>query len=202
MFKAVIFDYGCVISTEQVKHEIEAMVDLIKISEDTFKSYYYQYRLEYDRGISGEEYWNKVLSACKVDYDQELIVKLINHDLKSWTVTNQAMLDWAEGLKKNGYKLGIISNMPKDILKYMRENFSWLKNKLFDTVIFSCDLRICKPDPLIYRQCLDNLDLSPVECLFIDDSEINIQAAKEIGLNVFHYRGLEDLTTLQAMFVK
>ena len=141
--KAVLFDYGCVLSTEQVRREVEVMLDLTKVNEELFTDYYYRYRLDYDAGISGKEYWGRVLSSCKVGYDEELILRLIDHDINSWTALNQEALDWATELKKDGYKLGVISNMPVDILRYMKENFSWLKSNLFDTLVFSCDLGIC-----------------------------------------------------------
>jgi putative hydrolase of the HAD superfamily len=200
--RAVIFDYGCVISLSQVKQEIDAMLDLIGIKEDIFTTNYYKYRLEYDSGISGEEYWGKVLSACHVNYDREMIIKLIEHDAKSWIAINQEVLDLAKDLKNHGYKLGIISNMPMDILKYMKENFPWLKNNLFDTTVFSCDLKVCKPDLVIYTKCLERLHLRPAECLFIDDVEANIQAAQKLGLETFHYRNPEALEVLRRRLLK
>lgn len=197
--KAVLFDYGGVLSTAQVKAERAAMAALLKVDATIFSNYYYQYRPEYDVGLPAEEYWQKVCVACRIGYDQEIVPKLIRHDCKSWTVLNQEVFEWVKALKKGGYKLGIISNMPEEILAYMKERFSWLHNQLFDTILFSCELKICKPDPAIYQQCLDNLRLRPAECLFIDDSELNLQAAAALGLKVFHFYGKGALTSVREM---
>lgn len=195
--KAVIFDYGGVISTAQVPEEIEAMLGLLKVEANRFHHWYYYYRPLYDRGIPGEEYWQKVLAACRVDYNRELVAKLIKHDIRSWTQLNPAVLDWVAQLKQTGYKVGIISNMPPDILAYMQENFRWLKEDLFDSLIFSCQRKVCKPDPEIYRVSLQEIGLEATECLFIDDTEENIEAARKLGYSVFHYRQPADLEVLQ-----
>lgn len=198
--KAVIFDYGGVISTQQVPEEIEAMLDLLRVDEQQFQHWYYYYRPFYDRGSTGEEYWQKVLAACGVEYNRELVARLIKHDLRSWTQINPAMLEWAVELKSGGYQLGIISNMVQEILAYMQVNFAWLQGDLFASQVYSCLWRVTKPDPRIYRISLGELGLSAEECLFIDDSEANINAAQKLGYSVYHYREPADLTVLKKLF--
>jgi putative hydrolase of the HAD superfamily len=59
-----------------------------------------------------------------------------------------------------------------------------------------------KPDPDIFRQVLENHELVPEETLFIDDSEVNIKAASELGIQALH---IEPGTLTQALpdfFVK
>ena len=196
--KAVLFDYGGVISTKQVPEEIEAMLDLVKVDEEQFQHWYYYYRPFYDRGSTGEEYWQKVLGACGVDYKRELVMKLITHDLRSWTRLNPAMLEWAAELKSGGYRLGIISNMVKEILAYMQANFAWLQGDLFASQVYSCVWGVTKPDPGIYQISLEEIGFSAGECLFIDDTEANVKAAQKLGFSVYHYRGPDDLAALKS----
>jgi putative hydrolase of the HAD superfamily len=198
--KAVIFDYGGVLSTEQVPEEVDAMLRLVNSEQERFHHWYYYYRPFYDRGSTGEEYWQKVLAACGRDYNRELIIKLIEHDIRSWTRLNPAMLEWAVELKAGGYRLGIISNMPKEILSYLRANFAWLQEDLFASQVFSSAWRVVKPEPRIYQISLGEIGFSAEECLFIDDTEINIKAAQKLGFAVFHYRGPADLAVLKNSF--
>lgn len=198
--KAVIFDYGGVISTEQVRSEVEAMLALLQVEESQFYRWYYYYRPGYDLGSTGEEYWQQVLPACGVEYTPELAAKLIAHDVRSWTRINPGVLQWAAGLKKNGYRLGIISNMVKEVLDYMRANFTWLGQDLFTSQVYSCHWRVIKPDPRIYRISLQELGLEPEECLFVDDLEANIAAARKLGFKVFHYQGATAFAELQSYF--
>ena len=46
-----------------------------------------------------------------------------------------------------------------------------------------------KPDPEIYELTLNRLgDPEPGLCLFIDDIEANVEAARELGISAVHYR--------------
>jgi len=198
--KAVIFDYGGVISTDQVRSEVEAMLGLLRVEESQFYRWYYHYRPYYDLGSTGEEYWQKVLAACGVDYSPELASKLITHDVKSWTQLNPAVLEWVADLKIDGYQLGIISNMVWEVLDYMRAHFDWLRQDLFTSQVYSCHWRVIKPDPRIYRISLEELGRKPEECLFIDDREANLAAAQKLGFKVFHFQGPAAFEDLQSYF--
>ncbi|MEU3910330.1 HAD-IA family hydrolase [Streptomyces sp. NPDC029721] len=51
----------------------------------------------------------------------------------------------------------------------------------FDAVVLSADVGVRKPDPAIFQIVLDRLGASADECLFIDDSEMNLEAAARLG---------------------
>jgi 2-haloacid dehalogenase len=50
-----------------------------------------------------------------------------------------------------------------------------------------------KPDPQIYRILLDRLAQPAHECLFIDDSEKNVVAARQMGIHAIHFHSPEAL---------
>ena len=72
---------------------------------------------------------------------------------------------------------------PKFILAQQR--FPFLAS--FDGVIVSGDERLLKPDPAIYRLLLDRYGLDAEDCVFIDDSRANIEAARGVGMHAIHY---------------
>jgi FMN phosphatase YigB (HAD superfamily) len=47
---------------------------------------------------------------------------------------------------------------------------------------------LAKPDPAIYRLAAERLGLLPEQCVFIDDSEPNVFAAREVGMAGVHFR--------------
>ncbi len=53
---------------------------------------------------------------------------------------------------------------------------------------------LTKDNAEAYRLLALRLELKPEEVLFIDDSEINITAARSAGLNVIQYRNISRLT--------
>ena len=57
----------------------------------------------------------------------------------------------------------------------------------------SCRIGVRKPDEAFYRRMLDDLDVEPWECLFIDDREINCDAAERLGMRAHRFSGVEGL---------
>ncbi|MCR2822838.1 HAD family hydrolase [Lederbergia panacisoli] len=87
-------------------------------------------------------------------------------------------------IKAKGIKVGLISNCaPEEVLEW--ENSS-LAN-LFDTVIFSYEVRCAKPNKQIYDIACTNLNVLPVHSLFIGDGGSNeLYGAREAGLMAYH----------------
>ena len=64
----------------------------------------------------------------------------------------------------------------------------------FDRLYFSCDLKMMKPAPAIFRYVLDAERLDPAETLFIDDSPRNVEAAARLGIRTMCPRNNADWT--------
>jgi putative hydrolase of the HAD superfamily len=67
----------------------------------------------------------------------------------------------------------------------------------FDVVVASCEVGRCKPDPEIYRICLERLGLTADATLFVDDRMENLQAARDIGLQTQHFLGDSSVSDLR-----
>jgi HAD superfamily hydrolase (TIGR01509 family) len=84
------------------------------------------------------------------------------------------------------------------MISHLRENFDWLD--LFDFKTFSAEVRLIKPDAAIYEHTLRGLGVKPEETLFVDDREINVQAARELGIRAVRFQSIEQLREeLEAM---
>ena len=93
-------------------------------------------------------------------------------------------------LKKTGAKLYVLSNVSigfantyKDV-PWIRELFSH-----FDGIILSGTIGLAKPGKEVFEHLLAKFDLNAEECLFIDDSAKNIEAAKALGINGYLFDG-------------
>lgn len=62
-------------------------------------------------------------------------------------------------------------------------------DELFDVVVDSAFVGLRKPDPAIYRLTCERLGVPPQACLFVDDVDLNVEAARELGMTAVHYRG-------------
>jgi putative hydrolase of the HAD superfamily len=65
-------------------------------------------------------------------------------------------------------------------------------DEIFELVVDSAWVGMRKPDPAIYRLTMERLGgLAPEEHLFVDDNELNIEAARDLGLHAIHFRSNE-----------
>lgn len=53
---------------------------------------------------------------------------------------------------------------------------------LFDVVVISAEVGMRKPEQRIFRHTAGLLGLTPQECVFIDDLEVNVVAAEAVGM--------------------
>jgi putative hydrolase of the HAD superfamily len=180
---AVIFDCGGVLGLPLDAERAVAMANLCGVPMKMFRGLYIKDRLELDRGaLSMEEYWGRIFRAVGITPTRGLVAQIEEHDALGWSGVNQKVVDWSRELRAAGLRTAILSNMPPDKLSFMRASgrFGWIEE--FPVAIFSCDCALVKPEPAIYRLCLERLGARPEECLFLDDMPANIEAARALGI--------------------
>lgn len=189
--RAVIFDYGMVLSNPAVPSAHGRMVAASGLSEEVLDRHYWANRHSYDLGMTGRAFWTKVASDAGTTFSSAQIVNLIESDVLMWTSVNEEMLAWATALQNAGFRTAILSNMVWEILEHMSRRFGWLDR--FDHNTWSCALGVAKPDPVIYLQTCEALEISPAESLFIDDKPENILGAENAGLQAIQFTTVEQL---------
>ena len=98
---------------------------------------------------------------------------------------------WIKELKRRGYKVYLLSNYPRDTFRlHEREKFDF--TDLIDGKVVSGFERMAKPDPRIYRLLLKRYQLKAEECVFLDDRQVNIEAAVRLGMQGILFAGYED----------
>ena len=96
---------------------------------------------------------------------------------------------WINELKSRGYRVLYLSNYSHYVMSKNPEVLDFLP--LMDGGIFSCDVKLIKPDRKIYECITQKYNLVPSECVFIDDIERNVKAAKDFGFNAIRFLNLE-----------
>jgi len=188
--KCIAFDYGGVISKKQNDDIINKMCKIINISSDVFSSIYTKERNNYDAGlINAEEYWARTLKLINIDIKSIDIKKLIDLDLQSWMDINEDTLRYVKSIK-NKIKTAILSNMIYGTLKDI-VNFEWFND--FNVCVFSCEEKVSKPDKKIYDILINRVNMDPEYILFIDDSPVNIEAAKKCGINTIRFINFDQM---------
>jgi putative hydrolase of the HAD superfamily len=190
--KAVILDYGEVLSHPPTAEEWGRMANVFDVDPGQFRPLWNRNRGDYDRGdLSLETYWSRLAEDAGVTLKPEQLNKLSQWDVEMWAHINPTMVDWLKQMRSSGVKTGLLSNMPVDMIRYARQQFAWLKH--FDHQTFSAEVRVIKPDAAIYQHSLDGLGVAPSEALFVDDRESNIDGARALGLSAIQFHSVAQL---------
>jgi len=95
-------------------------------------------------------------------------------------VASTAMIDAVRQIKGAGYRTALLTNVSRDGESLWRNLIP--VDDLFDVVIDSSRVGLRKPDPAIYELTCQRLGVRAEDCLFVDDLECNVDAARELGM--------------------
>jgi putative hydrolase of the HAD superfamily len=181
-FKAIIFDWGGVCCSGAEPFASPALQKILKMTpseiEDGARDIYNGYYIgKYDK----VSFWREIMKRFSLTETNE-----INPDALSTAYTNsyeiyQDVLDLILNLKKR-YRIGLLSKLTPEMREHIK--LSHDLKKYFEVEVYSCDsdVQSSKPDPKPFFVILDKMKLSTEDCLFIDDSKKNIEAATKIGM--------------------
>lgn len=100
---------------------------------------------------------------------------------------NPEMIALMRTLKASGKRMAMLTNNVKEWEPRWRSMLP--VDEIFELVVDSAFVGMRKPDAEIYELTLERLGgPAPETCLFIDDIEANVVAARELGLSAVHYR--------------
>ncbi|GHU47090.1 haloacid dehalogenase [Spirochaetia bacterium] len=188
MIRAIVFDYGQVLSKAPKKEALTELARLSQLAEKELDVRMWKFRSEYDRGTwTGEHYFKVVLEDAELTPAAGLLAELVRIDLESWGALEPGAEALFREVRLSALRLGILSNMPKEFLDYARKTIPLFA--LPDVGIFSCDTHTVKPEPAIYQTLLTALDCSAHEVVFFDDRRQNVEAALALGIKAWHWTG-------------
>jgi len=84
------------------------------------------------------------------------------------------------------YRLAILSNADQTLRDRLRDGVGIHDD--FDQIVCSAEVGLAKPEPQIYALACARLGLPPSACVFVDDHEPNVTAARDAGLSAILYR--------------
>ncbi|MDP1850287.1 MAG: HAD family phosphatase [Solirubrobacteraceae bacterium] len=99
---------------------------------------------------------------------------------------NEAMIAFMASLRAEGYRMGLLTNNVREW------ELKWRAmapiDDIFELVIDSAFVGVRKPDPEIYELTVTGLGVPAAECLFVDDIEVNCDAAQAAGMTAVVFR--------------
>jgi putative hydrolase of the HAD superfamily len=190
--KAVVFDYGEVLCHRPSPDEFIRIANIFGLTLESFLPMWDQSRALVDSGkLTPEAYWAKFAEDTKTTPTPEQVETLCKWEIEMWSHENPVMIAWLHDLSAAGIKIGLLSNMPRDLAAHVQKTMPWMKK--FDFKTFSAHVSMLKPDPAIYEHTLRGLGVQAGETIFIDDREPNIEAARGIGMKAIRFISVEQL---------
>jgi len=188
--KNIIFDVGGVItdfSNTTLRNYLNIPID--EVRELTNYIYHSKEWNECLRGnITQEELIDILLSQNL--FNKELLNKfLLSENLKHILPVYDGILAELNKLKKK-YKIYILSNMTYNTYNYLK---TLGIIDLFDGGVYSYECGLIKPYKGIYELFLKRYNLNKEECIFFDDTKVNVDTGNELGIKSILYKNINDI---------
>ena len=189
--KAIIFDFGGVLLEWDPRNlyrryfpgQPQAMENFLAEID------FFAWNAHQDKGRTFAE-GNEKLIAIFPQHTQLIQAYFENYE-DSITGAITGTVDILRALKVIGHPLYGLSNWSAETFpraRHVYPFFNW-----FDDIILSGEVGLNKPDPAIFNLLLNKIGFSAPECLLIDDSQPNVDAAKKLGFITIHFTSPEKL---------
>ncbi len=195
--RGVIFDWGGVI-TSPILDTVTAWLEADRIDRDSYAA---AMRPWVRRAYGAEEAESPIHAlergeVSDAEFEATLAALLVGIDggpvkadgllkrMFAASVLQTEMLDLIRELRAAGLRTGLLSNSWGARDGYPRHLFG----DLFDDVVISGEVGMRKPEERIFKLASERLGVPPRECVFIDDVEYNIDAARALGFRAVHHK--------------
>lgn len=200
MIKNIVFDISNVLVPFRFKEFLlekgfdESMVKRIyKASAMT------PYWVEFEKGAISEK--EAVDGFANSDPEIEKEIHLAFDSISGIMGEYDYSVAWIEALKEAGYGVYCITNFTPSGYQQCYDKISFIER--MDGRVFSFQEGHVKPEPEIYKVLLERYNLKAEECVFIDDTEVNVRGAEALGFKGIVFMGYNDaIQKLAALGVK
>lgn len=191
VIKNIVFDMGNVILRFDPDHfldrlNIESPTDRELLKNKVFRSVEW---VMLDRGTLVEAEAEQRIVPRLPERLHEAAHKLI-FEWDEPLLPVEGMTELVKALKKNGYSIYLLSNASVRQPEYWKRTEA---SKYFDGTLISASVHQIKPCPEIYQLFFEKFDLTPEECVFIDDVSGNIEGAVRAGMNGIVFNEIQEL---------
>jgi putative hydrolase of the HAD superfamily len=207
--RAIITDWGGVLTTP-ILTTVQAWIEADGIDWDSYRAvmrlWVYQ---AYDTDGSPNPIHALERGECSgAEFEQMLAARLLRVDgtavaaagllrrMFAASLPVPGMYETIRTLRAAGFSTALLSNS-WGCDEYPRADFPGL----FDTVVLSGEVGMRKPEKEIFLHAAETLGLAPAECVFVDDMEANVAAARACGMTgLLHTETAATAQALQDLF--
>jgi epoxide hydrolase-like predicted phosphatase len=114
---------------------------------------------------------------------------------------NERAIEFMRSLRERGLRMALLTNNVREWEPHWRSMVPAV-DEIFEVVVDSAFVGMRKPDPRIYELTLERLGdgLRAEECVFVDDIDVNCEAARELGMKAVRFVDAEQaIAEIQAL---
>ncbi len=109
------------------------------------------------------------------------MIKLLEDGFESEDYIPDDIIPTLKALHSAGYPVGLLTNRRLPIDEYL-ESVGF--KDLLDFYFYAGEINAWKPDPIVFKYALDNINVEPEEVLYVGDNPYaDVQGAKNVGMN-------------------
>jgi putative hydrolase of the HAD superfamily len=193
VISTIIFDLNRVLVDDDFFYKKLPKFDVLLrkelgISTDVFINHYRKYAPYMGTGVLKEdEFWNMVLS----DAGAKKNVRFCKRFIRDIVYKKEGIMPVLRILKNMGYKLVVLAGDSDYFAEHKLNNFGF--DKVFDHVFTSAQYGLSKSDERIYENVVKDLEVSPEECVFVDDKISHLVPAEMVGLQGVWFTNVKKL---------
>ncbi len=122
------------------------------------------------------------------------LISSLRRRIFSKRYSNRRMVRFLAELQQN-YQTAILSNAGDQSRRLMEEIYHF--DRYVEAIIISAEEGVIKPDHRIFQIAMERLHAKPDSSLFVDDYLVNVQAAREFGMQALQF--INNNQTIQAI---
>ena len=186
----IVFDIGGVLADFNVNGFLSGKgfdADMIKrILKASVMTPYWE---QFERGEITEEETLKGFASTDPQIENEL--RMAFASVEGMLTIKDFAIPLVKGLKAAGFRVYYLSNYSQKAYDECAESLAFMPD--MDGGLVSFRAGKTKPDPAMYRQFLQEYQLRADECVFIDDTPANVEAARKLGFAGVNFTSYDNL---------
>ena len=197
MTRAVVCDFGGVLTTPLVDSFLHYQEEsgipfadvvgaMARVTKRTGKNPLY----ELEKGAISED---EFLTSIEQEMGGGVSLRELHQVYFDHLEPNERMIDYVRSLRVDrGLRSALLTNNVREWEPKWRSMLPEI-DEIFEVIIDSAFVGMRKPDPAIYHLTVERLGdgMRPSDCIFVDDLELNCDAAREIGMAAVQFRSTE-----------
>ena len=184
LITTLFLDIGDVLLSNGWGHESrQAAAKAFDLDYDEMQSRHKLVMATFEEGkLTLSEYLDKVIF-----YKERLFTpEKIQEFMFAQSTPDKDMIELMRQLKETYHlKIAVINNEARELNDYRINKFQL--NQFVDFFISSCFVHIRKPDVDIFRLALDIAHVLPENVLYIDDTQMFVDIARDLGIRSIHH---------------